>query len=305
MSCHDSAIKKGRLDLAALKFDPSDAANRSVWIKVHDRVKAGEMPPGRTRTRPDAMPGGIGFIDGLGAGSIAAAERATLAGEGRSIQRRLNRHEYENALRDLLGVPAASRSPAACPSRSAKAITSTKSAAEGVRCVLPSDRAVHDLGGLRAMRQAMAVASPAVGEGDAAAVLPVTSRSMRRRWAAREMDPVRSIVASACSTSHAQPDVAPAAHWRRAPRRRAIARRSWSRRASFSDAGGCWASGAPVPCAVQARLSGYTIWVRGWWRAMVLTRARVPRSAGVSHASGTARTWTKSTPARAQRADRR
>src|SRR4029078_12217536 len=36
---------------------------------------------------------------------MVAGESATLAGEGRAALRRLNRHEYENALRDLLGVP--------------------------------------------------------------------------------------------------------------------------------------------------------------------------------------------------------
>ena len=38
---------------------------------------------------------------------IVNAERAALAGEGRAIQRRLNRHEYEDALPDLLGYPGA------------------------------------------------------------------------------------------------------------------------------------------------------------------------------------------------------
>ena len=44
-SCHDAASKKGRLDLTALAFAPNDPANLSIWIKVHDRVRAGEMPP--------------------------------------------------------------------------------------------------------------------------------------------------------------------------------------------------------------------------------------------------------------------
>lgn len=66
------------------------------------------MPP-KTRSRPDAKRQGA-FVEGL-ARSIVDAERAALAGEGRAIQRRLNRHEYENALRDLLGVPWAERPP--------------------------------------------------------------------------------------------------------------------------------------------------------------------------------------------------
>jgi hypothetical protein len=101
-SCNDDVNRKGRLELTGLAFDPSDASNLAVWVKVHDRVKAGEMPPG-DRPRPDAARKKA-FVDGL-ARSIAAAERAALAGEGRAVQSRLNRHEYENTLRDLLRVP--------------------------------------------------------------------------------------------------------------------------------------------------------------------------------------------------------
>ena len=101
-TCHNDVSQKGRLDLTSLEFEPGDPANLAVWIKVHDRVEAGEMPP-RSRARPDATRQKA-FVEGL-AQSIVAAERVALAGEGRAIQRRLNRHEYENALRDLLGVP--------------------------------------------------------------------------------------------------------------------------------------------------------------------------------------------------------
>jgi Protein of unknown function (DUF1587) len=63
---YNDVTKKGGLDLIRREFDPGDPANLAVWIMVHDRVKAGEMPP--------------------------------------ATRRRLNRHEYENALRDPLGV---------------------------------------------------------------------------------------------------------------------------------------------------------------------------------------------------------
>src|SRR5689334_11192824 len=52
-TCHNDVSKKGRLDLTGLANDPSDPANLAVWIKVHDRVRAGEMPP-KGRARPDA-----------------------------------------------------------------------------------------------------------------------------------------------------------------------------------------------------------------------------------------------------------
>src|SRR6185436_2397297 len=101
-SCHNGVSKKGRLDLASLTFEAKDPANLAIWIKVHDRVRAGEMPP-KSQDRPDPARQGA-FVEGL-ARSIASAGRAALAGEGRSVQRRLNRYEFQNALRDLLGVP--------------------------------------------------------------------------------------------------------------------------------------------------------------------------------------------------------
>src|SRR5687767_14884198 len=45
VGCHNADDKKGRLDLTALAFDPKDPAALAVWVKVHDRVAAGEMPP--------------------------------------------------------------------------------------------------------------------------------------------------------------------------------------------------------------------------------------------------------------------
>src|SRR4029077_1689879 len=60
-----------------------------------------EMPP-KTRARPDAARQKT-FVADLSQ-SIISAERASQS-DGRAVLRRLNRQEYENALRDLLGVP--------------------------------------------------------------------------------------------------------------------------------------------------------------------------------------------------------
>src|SRR5690349_2510208 len=62
-SCHSGVNSKGRLDLGRLAFAPNDSANLAVWIKVHDRVKAGEMPPA-SRARPDATRRKT-FLEGL------------------------------------------------------------------------------------------------------------------------------------------------------------------------------------------------------------------------------------------------
>src|SRR3989475_5876939 len=102
LECHDADTKKGGLDLTALKFEPANSTNFSTWVLVHDRVSNGEMPP-KKKARPDSAEAEA-FIKSL-ASSLTEAEQARAAKEGRATQRRLNRYEYENALRDLLHAP--------------------------------------------------------------------------------------------------------------------------------------------------------------------------------------------------------
>jgi len=102
VECHDADAKKGGLDLTSLKFDPASSTNFSEWVLVHDRVSNGEMPP-KKKTRPEAAELEA-FTKSL-ASSLVSVERARMAKEGRATRRRLNRYEYENALRDLLHAP--------------------------------------------------------------------------------------------------------------------------------------------------------------------------------------------------------
>lgn len=48
-TCHNDVDREGGLDLATLGFNPQDPANYLIWVKVHDRVSAGEMPPKEKR----------------------------------------------------------------------------------------------------------------------------------------------------------------------------------------------------------------------------------------------------------------
>src|ERR1051325_9584677 len=102
VECHDTETKKGDLDLTALKLDLTNPTNFSQWVLVHDRVDAGEMPP-KKKARPESAELGS-FLKSLSS-SLVGAEQARIAKEGRATQRRLNRYEYENALRDLLHAP--------------------------------------------------------------------------------------------------------------------------------------------------------------------------------------------------------
>jgi len=101
-SCHNDVDKEAGLDLTSLKYDPSDAANFLTWVKVHDRVQTGEMPPPDKR-QPDPAATAT-FTRGVAA-SLITHEKAYTARDGRATQRRLNRFEYEYALRDLLHAP--------------------------------------------------------------------------------------------------------------------------------------------------------------------------------------------------------
>ena len=97
--CHDSETKKDGLDLEKLEtsFVPFE-----TWVKVHDRVRAGEMPPKKqARPEPKALDGAMSEL----ASALTAADAARQQREGRSGVRRLSRVEFENTLRDLLAVP--------------------------------------------------------------------------------------------------------------------------------------------------------------------------------------------------------
>ncbi|HYV27538.1 MAG TPA: DUF1587 domain-containing protein, partial [Candidatus Eisenbacteria bacterium] len=100
--CHDTETKKGDLDLTALKLDLANPTNFSKWVLVHDRVSSGEMPP-KKKPRPDAM--ALDAFTTALSSSLVSAEQLRVGKEGRATQRRLNRFEYENALRDLLHAP--------------------------------------------------------------------------------------------------------------------------------------------------------------------------------------------------------
>ena len=115
LGCHDSAQSEGGLDLSSLSFDLTDAPNFATWLRVHDRVRDGEMPPEGELDSSEAKP----FLEEL-SGPLVDADRKRTAGSGRATTRRLNRYEYENSLRELLRSPhlmVAQRLPADAMSR--------------------------------------------------------------------------------------------------------------------------------------------------------------------------------------------
>jgi hypothetical protein len=103
LECHDSDTKKGGLDLSVLKFDSADAQNFSTWVRIHDRVTSGEMPPPKKKTRP--APSELKSFTNFVGNALLDTDRARIAKDGRAVSRRLNRYEYEETLRDLFSLP--------------------------------------------------------------------------------------------------------------------------------------------------------------------------------------------------------
>lgn len=104
VECHDAETKKGELDLTALSAGLEDSKARATWVTVHDRVASGEMPPPKKKSRPTPSEARA-FTNALSK-SLVGAEETRIAKEGRATQRRMNRHEYEATVRDLLFLPA-------------------------------------------------------------------------------------------------------------------------------------------------------------------------------------------------------
>ena len=96
--CHDKETKKGGLDLESLG---SEKQQLERWIKIHDAVADGEMPPAKKKTQPTAAEKTtfVAELDSrLTTASIAAHPTGTQL-------RRLTRQEFENSLKDLLALP--------------------------------------------------------------------------------------------------------------------------------------------------------------------------------------------------------
>jgi hypothetical protein len=100
-SCHTGAKPKGGFSLDSLTQDFNDKGNRERWLAVAEQLKIGAMPP-EGKPRPAAKD--VANLTDWVNGRIVAAEATRNAAQGRVAMRRLNRAEYENTVRDLLGV---------------------------------------------------------------------------------------------------------------------------------------------------------------------------------------------------------
>jgi hypothetical protein len=101
LACHSAAVRSGDIDLEVYKDAKAFTDGRETWERVLGKLKAGEMPPPGIPRPPAAE------FDAVTRWLEAEFKRQDLAirpEAGPVPARRLNRAEYNNTVRDLLGV---------------------------------------------------------------------------------------------------------------------------------------------------------------------------------------------------------
>jgi mono/diheme cytochrome c family protein len=102
--CHNDRALAGGFSFEGIRDAAAAAQKPQLWQKVLDKVNAGEMPPRPAAPLSAADSAAVmGWIRKLP--SVAASSASDAAQTpGRVTARRLNRVEYNNTIRDLLGV---------------------------------------------------------------------------------------------------------------------------------------------------------------------------------------------------------
>jgi hypothetical protein len=101
VGCHGDKVQTAGINFLAFRDEASVLKARTIWENVSQRLRAGAMPPKNvpqpTKEERTLL---IGWID-----TTLSSANCDLKDPGRVTIRRLNRAEYNNTIRDLLGVP--------------------------------------------------------------------------------------------------------------------------------------------------------------------------------------------------------
>ena len=97
--CHNQGLASGGMDIAPFTQPTSLGKNRDGWDVIVRKIRAGEMPP-RGVKRPPELDAALDYLNT----EFEKLDRNTKPDPGRVTARRLNRAEYSNTIRDLLGV---------------------------------------------------------------------------------------------------------------------------------------------------------------------------------------------------------
>lgn len=99
--CHGPDQQRGELRLDTLASDFRSGADALIWTEAMERISSGDMPP-KEEPRPEARE--LSLVIGWIAAQLEQRRKTVDAGAGRVVLRRLNREEYNNTIRDLIGV---------------------------------------------------------------------------------------------------------------------------------------------------------------------------------------------------------
>lgn len=100
-TCHNATKKRGDVVLDQFKDDASLQKDRKVWDRVLHMLRSGEMPPPeQPRPSMNEIAAALGSLNAV----LDRIDCGSPRNVGRVTVRRLNRSEYNNTIRDLLGI---------------------------------------------------------------------------------------------------------------------------------------------------------------------------------------------------------
>ena len=103
LDCHDGETKKGGVDLERFEALTDVFDDREIWASVYHKVESHQMPPPKRKTLPtnEERKALLTWIE-----QMAAMDDPQLGAPdpGKPVLRRLHRLEYNNTVRDLLGL---------------------------------------------------------------------------------------------------------------------------------------------------------------------------------------------------------
>lgn len=100
-TCHNARLKTGGLALESFQTPASVTRERAVWERILQKLQTGQMPP-PDAPRPD--PAEVQAVTRWIEREFDRSDRSASTDPGRVTARRLNRAEYNNTIRDLVGV---------------------------------------------------------------------------------------------------------------------------------------------------------------------------------------------------------
>ncbi len=101
VSCHGDKSNTADVNLQVFRTAASVGKDPHTWEKVVQKLRSGEMPPeGSPKPAAAAVKTVTAWIEG----EFARLDREARPDPGRVTARRLNRAEYNNTMRDLLGI---------------------------------------------------------------------------------------------------------------------------------------------------------------------------------------------------------